>query len=314
MTTGSAFVLPEPPSHLSIEQAVVRSVAYADVFEYPLQAAEVHRYLHGTSATLEETVGALAACVASRNAIRCTDGYYTLPGKEELIAVRRRRAAHASALWPAALKYGRLIAELPFVRMVAVTGSLAWDNVERGADIDYLIVTEPDRLWVCRWLLAALGRVARRDGVLLCPNYMVSERALVLAERNLYGAYELTRMVPITGLDMHDRLLRANRWALTYLPNAVEPARPPVSQVSEAPPWPTRALASMARLGEKSLRSPLGMVLDRWEMHYRIRKRGVPQGETSYGVDWYKSHTRGHRQRALAAFSDRLRALGAHAP
>jgi hypothetical protein len=27
-------------------------------------------------------------------------------------------------------------------------------------------------------------------------------------------------------------------------------------------------------------------------------------------VDWYKAHTSGHRQRALAAFDDRLRDLG----
>jgi hypothetical protein len=288
-------------------------VAYADVFEYPLRAAEVHRYLHGVSATLEMTAEALASASAPGNALRCRDGYYTLVGREALVEVRERRAARASELWPAALEYGRLIAGLPFVRMVAITGSLAWDNVERGADIDYLIVTEPDRLWVCRWLVAALRRVALRDGVSLCPNYMVSKRALVLAERNLYAAYELARMVPIAGLGMHRRLRQANPWALTYLPNAVESTRPPVSLVQQARPWPSRALVGMALLGEETLRSPLGTWLERFEMQHRIRKRAkaVEQGEASYGVDWYKEHTSGHRHRALTAFGERLRGLGA---
>jgi hypothetical protein len=57
-------------------------------------------------------------------------------------------------------------------------------------------------------------------------------------------------------------------------------------------------------------------VLERLEMKYRIRKRvklSSEPGETSYGVDWYKAHTSGHRQRALAAFDERLRDLGARA-
>jgi len=37
------------------------------------------------------------------------------------------------------------------------------------------------------------------------------------------------------------------------------------------------------------------------------------EGEASYGVDWYKAHTSGQRHRALAAFGDRLRELGARA-
>jgi len=287
------------------------------VFEYPLRAGEVHRYLHGVAASLQETAVALARCSAPGNALSLTDGNYTLSGREDLVYVRRRRAAHARELWPAALAYGRLIAGLPFVRMVAVTGSLAWDNVDQGADIDYLIVTEPDRLWVCRWLVAALCRMARRDGVPLCPNYMVSKRALVLGERNLYGAYELVRMIPIAGLAMYRRLRSANSWALAYLPNAAEAPLSPVSLVQHAGAWHTGggALVGVARLGEKPLSSPLGTVLDHCEMMYRIRKRtkhGIAaEGESCYGVDWYKAHTSGHRARVLAAFDDRLRVLGA---
>jgi hypothetical protein len=316
VTTTPESLLSSPPRHLPIDQAVLRAVAYADVFEYPLRAAEVHRYLHGVPATLDVTAEALTSCSVSGNALSYWNGYYTLPGREGLVEVRRRRAAHASQLWPAAVKYGRLIAGLPFVRMVAVTGALAWDNVEGGADIDYMIVTEPDRLWLCRWLVAALGRLAHRDGVSLCPNYVVSMRALALADRNLYTAYELARMAPIAGLGMHRRLRRANPWAMEFLPNTEgPPPRPPHTDTHPTTTRTHRALARLARLGEKAMRSPLGAVLERREMTYRIRKRatqGVAQSEASYGLDWYKEHTSGHGHRALAAFADRLRGLGTH--
>src|SRR2546428_13435487 len=176
--------LAAPPA-LQVEQAAIRTVAYADVFDYPLQFLEVHRYLQGPAATREATEAALARCSAPGGALCSRDGFYTLHGREGLIALRDRRAAVANGLWPAGLSYGRLIAALPFVRMVAVTGSLAWHNVDDKGDIDYLIVTEPGRLWVCRWLIAALARVALLDGVCLCVNYVISTRALALADRNL---------------------------------------------------------------------------------------------------------------------------------
>src|SRR2546426_5332158 len=151
-----------------------------------------------------------------------------------LVAVRPRGAATADRLWPAALTYGRLIAGLPFVRMVAITGSLAWHNVDAEADIDYLIVTAPDRLWVCRWLIVALGRAAQLDGVKLCINYLISTRALGFAHRNLYTAYEVARMTPIAGLGMYRRLRRANPWVEAYLPNAVNLPRAPERDASDS--------------------------------------------------------------------------------
>src|SRR5438552_4459649 len=196
VTSPPPLRLAAPPAP-QVEQAAIRAVAYADVFDYPLRAFEVHRYLHGTAATLEATELALARCSAPGGALSHRDGCYMLRGRESLVAVRDRRAAIADRLWPAALTYARLIAGLPFVRMVAVTGSLAWHNVDAEADIDYLIVTAPDRLWVCRWLIVALGRAAQLDGVKLCINYLISTRALGFAHRNLYTAYEVARMTPL---------------------------------------------------------------------------------------------------------------------
>src|SRR5438132_4408377 len=268
-----------------VDQAAIRAVAYADVFDYPLGAGEVRRYLHGTAATLEATERALARCSGPGGALCQRDGFYTLPGRESLVAVRHRRAAIAARLWPAALSYGRLIAGLPFVRMVAVTGSLAWHNVDAGGDIDYLIVTDPGRLWLCRLLVALVRRAARRDGVKLCANYLISTRALAFAHRNLYTAYEVARMTPIAGLGMYRRLRRANPWVEEYLPNAGNLPRAPDRAAPHRPHRLTTGLAHLAGLTQRMLESPPGALLERWEMKYRIGKRirlGRAGGEAAY--------------------------------
>jgi len=313
--------LPSPrlaaPPAPQVDQAAIRAVAYADVFDYPLRAVEVHRYLHGTAATLEATERALARCSRPGGALCQRDGFYTLPGRESVVAVRHRRAVISDRLWPAALAYARVIAELPFVRMVAVTGSLAWHNVADEGDIDYLIVTKPDRLWVCRWLIAALRRAALLDGVRLCPNYFITTRAMAFADRTLYTAYEVARMTPIAGLGMYRRLRRANPWIEAYLPNAGNLLRAPQPSAAHRPHRLTTGLARLARLAQRMLDLPPGALVERCEMKYRIWKielAGAASGEAAYGVDWFKGHAIGHGRRILAAFAERVRALEAGAP
>ena len=308
------------PDALLIDRAVVRTVAYSDVFDYPLRDSEIHRHLHGVPATAAETSAALARCASPHGPLSWRDGHYTLRGREGLLDTRRERAERAARVWPAAVHYGRMIAGFPFVRMVAVTGSLAWDNVPPSADIDYVIVTEPGHLWKTRWLLAVLRRVARLDGVRLCPNCMVTTRALTAWDRDVYVAYELANMKPIVGHAMYRRLRRANPWTEAYLPNAVPELRPPLVSLRPGHALRDGVLTGFADLGERVLRTRLGAVLEDLEMRYRIRKimryrsrrvlRGQSLGEASYGPDRCMGFGGAHRRRTLAAFADRLNALG----
>lgn len=292
------------PDGLSVEEGILQAVAYADVFDYPLTAEEVHRYLVGVPASLATVREVLHnGSLVPRYLVR-HQRFFSLPGREGTVETRRRRAEVACQKWPRAAYYGRIIAGLPFVRMVAVTGALAVDNVEPDADIDYLIVTEPGRLWLCRALVIGVVHLAARRGDVLCPNYFLSEQALALEERNLFTAHELVQMVPVTGLDVYHRMRQLNTWAHRFLPNALGPPR--WMDISVAP-WPRARAAA-----EAALRTSIGTWLERWEMNRKVRKFSRQNGgtvEVAFCAHWCKGHFDNHGQRTLKAFQERLRAL-----
>jgi hypothetical protein len=286
---------------LTICQAIRQAVTYADVFEYPLNAKEIYRYLPGIKVdftTVEEMLK------QHNNILSCQEGYYTLPGREALVNIRKKRELIASRLWPHALYYGERISNLPFVRMVAVTGALAMNNVENDADVDYFIVTEPGHVWLTRAMILALGRFSNRQGIVLCPNYIVSQRAMVFPDKNLYAAHELAQMIPLTGMAVYDEICRQNTWVFEILPNSEGASLAPGPQSSEKP----RSLTSP--ILEGLFNTPPFRWLEGWEMRRKIPKLQHEQsfsGESEFSADVCKGHMNRHQNRTDRAFEDRLK-------
>jgi hypothetical protein len=207
-------------------------------------------------------------------------------------------------MMPTALAYGRRIAGLPFVRMVGLTGALAVRNAGETDDLDYLIVTEPGRVWTARLFVIALVRLAALRGFELCPNYFLSTGALSLDDRSIFTARELAQMVLISGASVYDRLRGANAWADAMLPNAGGPPEPrPRSTDPDKRPGPA----------ERVLGGRAGRRLERWEMDRKIRKfsRGAAlSAETAFDDRRVQGHFNRYRMRTLEAFERRKREYG----
>lgn len=287
----------------TLPDAIIQAVTYADVFDYPLSADEIHRYLIGIPAARDAVRAALDDPALIPRYLGRHDDFYFLPGREAIVETRRQRAGLAEQLWPKARRYGRILASFPFVRMVAVTGELAVDNVRPESDIDYFIITEQRRLWLCRGFALALVRSAAKLGTAVCPNYLLSERTLTLHEQDLYAAHEIAQMIPIAGLDMYARFRQANRWVFDYLPNAVAAPR----ELRTSPHGrPLRALA------ESLLRTPAGGAIEAWERERKVRKLSLQAprgGEASFSADWCKGHYHNHGHLILDAFAERSRSV-----
>ena len=284
----------------AILRAVFQTLAYADVFDYPLTVPEVYRYLTSTTATIEEVQNALS----DASHFSQVEDYFTLRDREKIVETRKRRARTAAHLWHKAARYGRVIATLPFVRMVAVTGSLAMNNTDEGKDIDYMIVTEPDHLWTSRALSLFIARIAKLEGIQLCPNYLVTTHALELNERSLYVAHEVAQMIPLSGLEVYDEICRRNDWIYSYLPHAAgAPVMPPGMTVVRNSTGAQKKLETIFSL-------PFGTWLERWEMNRKIAKLTREQShsfESYFSADVCKGHIDKHGETIATALAIRLR-------
>ena len=284
-----------------LSQAVLKTLTYSDIFDYPLTAPEVHKYLTGMKASFEEVLQAL-----EDGPIRRTGNYFTLPGREAIVSIRLDREARSHKFLPLAMRYGRILGGLPYIRMVALTGSLAVMNISEAADFDYMLVAARGRVWTARAFALALNRLTRLHRYTICPNLIVSENALEWRLHDLYSARELCQMIPIIGLDIYNRLMRANRWVGTFLPNAFPESN---SLLFEK----TQELApAFQSLLELPLRGKLGDRFESWEMYRKVSRFSKQAGlgeETIFNAEVCQGNFHHHRSSTREMFEKKLTGL-----
>ena len=291
-----------------LERAILRTLLYADIFDYPLTAEEISHWAIGMRVTPAEVAECLAASQWLAERVECADDRFSVCGRAGLAAVRAARARAAARLWPLARRYARLLGHLPFVRMVAVTGALALDNADEKADIDLLIVTAPGRVWLARALAVGCVYLARRDGIVLCPNYVLAETALVHERRDLYTAHEFVQMIPLVGHALYTRMRALNAWCEAYIPNARQPWR------HEPDLAPAPAGRKIQGALEHLLGGWLGERLEAWERRRKLRKfapqAALPGTGAILDERQVKGHFRDYGGPTLQMFHERCRVHG----
>src|SRR5260370_38541268 len=285
----------------ALRRAVLSTLIYADLFDYPMTDSEIQRYLIGEAATTPRVTALLDGDAGLRRHVDRTGDWVHLAGRSHLAKVRRERASVSAGLWPIARHYGARIARLPFVRLVGVTGALAMNNAAVDDDIDLFILVQPGRLWLCRLLILAVVRLAARRGTELCPNFLISTDHLQLSERNLFTAHEVSQMVPLTRTPWYDAFLDANGWVRDFLPNAF---------VEESTEEALLDRRSAKHVVTGLLATRLFDPVERWEMERKVRRLRAGQeregGSVAFSAHEGLGHFAAHDARILAAHGERL--------
>jgi predicted nucleotidyltransferase len=118
----------------------------------------------------------------------------------------------------------RILSAIPFIRMIALTGSMASGEVKPSSDIDFFIVTKEGRIWTSRFLtvflLKILGqyRTDKKIAGKICPNRWQTEDSLKIYPQNSYHAREYSQIVPLFEIDeVYKKFQKANQWTFEKL-------------------------------------------------------------------------------------------------
>lgn len=193
------------------ESSILRILAYFTLFRYPLTKAEIIHYLPPGSRT-DQVDDALDQLVADGLVFRIAE-FYLLQNESGWVKRRREGNLRAAQLLPTALKIGRFLSGFPFVRGVAISGSLSKMYADEKTDIDFFIITKANRLWIARTIMHIFKKLTYLTGKqdYYCMNYYVDEGSLLLDDQNMYTAVEAITLLPAGGKAMND-FFAANEW------------------------------------------------------------------------------------------------------
>ena len=218
-----------------MEKAILKTLYYADIFDYPLTIFEIHKWLIGRKATLRQVGKALTSL--SQNAkVKSKKEYYFLTKRTDLVGKRFRRFKQSTQYFKKAQMPTTFLKVIPWIKLMGISGGLAMENADKADDIDLFIICQKNRLWITRLLVLGLlsltgqrrkvSDMGRKIAGKFCVNTLLEEDKLEQDSKDIYLAHEVLQMKVLWQRDgIYSKYLADNEWVFNFLPNWITNTR-----------------------------------------------------------------------------------------
>jgi hypothetical protein len=288
------------------EQAIARSVLYASLFDYPLTLAQLRQTLIESAQTPTEIQALHARSEALRATIEYRQGFFFPRDRRDLVSERRRREARSRIFLDRHRRLLSLLCVLPYVELVALSGSVAHLNLEGTGDLDLFIVTKGRHVWSVSVAAVLLAKLLRRRQT-TCVNFVLADSALSLDQQDLFTASQIIHLKPLVGDEMYRRFVAANPFVSRFYPNFR--VAPRLQRRGWSP-----FIHGAKRVVEFALAGPSVLVENLCRRAYRsyLTRRAStwhsPE-QVRLDSDCVKLHTQSHRQSILSRFDRAVHTL-----
>ena len=219
---------------------IIKTLSYAQVFNFPLTLEEIHLRLIQKKTTKDKLKQNL-----TKLKIKSHQGYYYLDNKNQVLS-RIKNQKYQKDKINLAHKIAKILKIFSPIQAVLITGTIAANNPRKDDDIDFLIITKHNTLWITRLLVNILldtfgiRRTVKSKNFSnkACLNLWLTTKTMSLpkARQNLYTAHEIALAIPVWDKNnTYNNFLYKNNWISNFLPNIKIPSKPTAAKTPTKP-------------------------------------------------------------------------------
>tara|TARA_R110002126_G_scaffold157104_1_gene304587 strand:+ start:13143 stop:14039 length:897 start_codon:yes stop_codon:yes gene_type:complete len=280
--------------------SILKPIIYFSVFDHPLTEDET--FLFSEVKNKENVIEELQKLTAA-GIIKKIDNFFLLGNNPSHITKRIQGNNEAKKIMPKVEKVASFISKFPFIKGVAISGSLSKGYYDDESDFDFFVITKSQRVWISRLILAIYKRLFLNNSYKeFCVNYFVSTSTLEIEEKNRFTATEIVTVIPLFGKIEFANFYRANIWIKKYFPNInLEKDNKTIKEIKK--PLPSKVV-------EFIFDNPLGTAINyflmkqiskRWQHRYK-KKSNTPYKSKE---EISKHHPDNYQQQVLKKINEK---------
>lgn len=214
----------------SRERSILKTLLYADIFNYPLAKIEIFKFLIEQKITEKFLFKNL---LLKNKFIEYKNGFYFISGRKEIVLLRKKRKKISKEKFKKVKKIINKITFFPTIKLIAISGALSMQNSDEEDDIDLFVISSKNFAWTSRFVLILslilLGVYRNKKSKdykdKICLNMIIDKNNMVFDKKNqnLYAAHEIMQMIPLFDRDnTYKEFIEGNSWYKKFLPNAIK--------------------------------------------------------------------------------------------
>lgn len=205
----------------SLPKKIISTLTYYDIMDFPMTSFEIWKYLIGNQEEKEIAMADVIRELEGEKTKKHTEeyrGFYFLKGRKELVEKRLENNKISEIKFKKIRRAVVFLKFCPFVRMIAVTGTVAMKNADKKSDLDLLIAIEKGHMFCGRILVTLIAQILKKrrhkDKITdrLCLNYFVTTDSLEIDLKDIFSSSEYSFAFPLFGMRYFRKFQERNKW------------------------------------------------------------------------------------------------------
>ena len=214
------------------EQAVLKTLAYFDVFNYPMKPSEIHQFAPILMSPLN--VVPCLNYMVNHGLIFQHGKFFSINSDPAVAESRKANSKTTDKSIALAKRFSRFLSRVPFVDGVFAADTNSFELHPEGVELDFSIIAKPNRAWLCRFFIRLyMSLFWFRSSKSFGLNHIIDGGQLQLDDKSLMMATKLKMLTPMVNQELYSSFIKSNTWANQFLPNLKQKAKEDVPELSK---------------------------------------------------------------------------------